>query len=160
MASPTQWTHVCVLSCFNCAWLFVTLCSSKLWETVKHREAWRAAVHGVAKSRTRLSDWTIIFLISIMQSSVITTFWTTLKKKKKIEYPKFFMTAKSTSSHHLLLNHHFKHNLLQHPRTARKAHKGKAEEIWVRVKNSYEAKIKMGQRLNETISLIFFSFFT
>ena len=29
---------------------------SKLWEMVKEREAWRAEVHGVAKSRTRWSD--------------------------------------------------------------------------------------------------------
>ena len=29
---------------------------SKLWEIVKNREPWRAAVHGVAKSQTRLSD--------------------------------------------------------------------------------------------------------
>ena len=35
-------------------WMYVNL--SELQELVMDREAWRAAIHGVAKSRTRLSD--------------------------------------------------------------------------------------------------------
>ena len=44
---------------------------SKLRETAEGREAWHAAVHGIAKSQTRLSNWTTILLLIIMANTCL-----------------------------------------------------------------------------------------
>ena len=47
------WHHHELSKCWE---IVMDMSLSKLWELVMDREAWRAAVHGVAKSRTRLKD--------------------------------------------------------------------------------------------------------
>ena len=44
---------------------------SKLWETVEDRGAWCSAVHGVAKSWTRLSDWTTANNLQVRRSETL-----------------------------------------------------------------------------------------
>ena len=50
----------------------VDMSLSKLWETVKDREVWHAAVHGMAKSRTQLRGLTTTnFLKGIKQLGIL-----------------------------------------------------------------------------------------
>ena len=44
---------------------------SQLWELVMDREAWRAAIHVIVKSRTRLSDWTELNYVLGTRNNVV-----------------------------------------------------------------------------------------
>ena len=65
---------------------------SELWELVMDREAWRAVIHGVAKGRTRLSNWT--------DWTELTPTWEYLKLCKTLWIPLIHLTP-STFLHSL-----------------------------------------------------------
>ena len=55
----------------------------KVQDKVEDKEAWRAAVHGAAKSRTRLSDWTTTNNNFMFLNVALTTHFPKQKKKKE-----------------------------------------------------------------------------
>ena len=77
---------------------------SNLQELVTDRKAWHAAVHGVAESRTRLSDWTeqinVVLLTQHRKQDV-----TPLTKGQKDKV--YFTKKPTTSDEHILTRKHF-----------------------------------------------------
>ena len=82
---------------------------SKLQELVMDREAWHAAIHGVAKSWTQLSDWTELNWTELRSSRVCASVWASsqpchscvlsnllILHRQRVKYGKLYLTFIST----------------------------------------------------------------
>ena len=58
---------------------------SELWELVMDRETWRAAVHRVTKSQTRLSDWTELMVVPLVDMVWTLLFYRSIKEERDLK---------------------------------------------------------------------------
>ena len=86
---------------------------SELQKLVMDREAWHAAIHGVAKSRTQLSDWTELnWTETIEASGIFQTHKHGIKHRGHYEWSHLFSKIHREHFHHCSVNYYLSWQLM------------------------------------------------